>query len=237
MAIVAVLMISLGTSLHVGFQAREKTENAVSADRSAELVMEIIRNDLESALPPGRGTFEQNFEGTTNPRGDGFDDLDFFTTAPASVHILNGVPVANGDIKEIEITAYQPAGSTDRVLVHRTWNNLLDPQYQPQYQQTNLQNADEEVLCRQVVGLTIQYYDGNGQQWMPTWDSTAATPTNSLPTAVEVTLQLQSPNKNADGSPSVVSFTRVFQLPCVGATSSTSTATTATGASSTGGTP
>jgi type II secretion system protein J len=228
MAIVAILALSLVAELHVGFKTREVTEASMETGRTAALVMEVIRNDLLSAVPPSRGTFEQAFEGTQNPQGDGNDDLVFYTTSPASMHMVGGVSVGNGDIKEIELTAYTPQGRTDTILVRRTWNNLLAP---------TQENPDEEVLCRNVQSLTLQYYDGNGLAWMPTWDSTTATPVNTLPTAVMVTLTLKSPVKNKDGSQPVVYYTRVFQLPCIGASNNSTTTSTPPAGSSTGGTP
>ena len=149
--------------------------------------------------------------------------------------MVNGVSVGNGDIKEVELTAYQPPGSNDRVLVRPTWNNLLDPNYQQQFTQTeeSAMNVDEEVLCRHVVALQLQYYDLNStQSWLQTWDSTTATPVNTLPTAVQITLQLQSPQKNRDGTPKLVTYTRIYQLPCIGASNDRRAAATGT---STGG--
>ncbi|HET6251702.1 MAG TPA: type II secretion system protein GspJ [Tepidisphaeraceae bacterium] len=249
MMIVAVMIVTLIASLHTGFAAREVAENSTATNRSADLVLEIIRTDIESALPPTRGTFEQAFEGTQN-NGDNFDRLDFFTTSPAAVHSVNGLSVGNGDIKEIVLTAYQPQGATPNpnggpptgVLVRRTWNNLLNtnPQYQPQYIQPDANGSctgDEEVLCRNVVSLSFEYYDSNQQSWETSWDSTASQPVNTLPTAVQVTLVLESPDEidPQTHQPKQLTYTRIFQLACIGASNSTSTTGT-TGTTGTGGT-
>ena len=216
MAMVAVVAVSLVASLRIAFKARESAESSLDAGRSAELVMEFIRTDLQTALPPG-GSFAGSFEGTdnTDARGADADDLVFYGVAPASVHPQG----ANGDIKQLELTCYQPNGSSDFVLVRRTTNNLLNPQQEP---------YDEEVLCRHVSGFNCRYYDG--AQWLDTWDSTQQN--NSLPAAVEVTLSLQAPDKNADGSPRVARYTRVFAMPCFGTSVDQASASSSGSASS-----
>ena len=71
-------------------------------------------------------------------------------------------------------------------------------------------------ICDNVLALNFQYFDGTN--WWPNWDSTQQD--NTLPTAVQVTLQLQPPvvgqpepeHESAEPLPYVV--VRIFQPPC-----------------------
>ncbi len=219
MTLVVIVALTLAASLRIGFTARSSSEKLLEAGRSSELVMEFLRNDLQCALPP-RGVFAGAFVGTDNRdnRGNDADDLIFYSTAPSPLHPQGG----NGEIKQIELTSYQPANSADHVLVRRSLNNLLAPQQE---------QPDEEVLCRHVSGFGVRYYDGT--DWLDNWDSTQQS--DSVPMAVEVTLALETADKNADGSPRIARYTRIFQLPCYGQ-SNDSTSSSSSSSSGSGGT-
>lgn len=225
MMLVVMAAVILAASLTGAFKARTASEQKVETMRTVELVMESLRADLESALPPSRGgKFAGSFEGTSQQIDNGIeaDDLVFYGTSPAPYHAEG----SNGDIKQFELTCYQPTGSSDHVLVRRTFNNLLSPTGTSTAGSSapgantggNSTGAqDEEILCRNVNGFTLQYFDG--VDWQPFWDSTQASnqPANSLPLAVMVTLTLPSSDKtDAAGKPLLVSYTRVFQMPCNG---------------------
>jgi type II secretion system protein J len=201
-AMVAIIALTLAASLGTAIKARELAENSVETGRTAALIMEHIRTDLQCALPPSRGTFAGSFQGSDSfdERGNEADDLVFFSTAPSPLHPEGG----NGDIKQFELTLYQPENSNDHILVRRTINNLL-----PVAQE---ENPDEEVLGRNVYGFNVRYFDGS--DWQDNWSSGQYN--NSLPIAVEVTLSLEAPDKLPDGSPRIVRYTRVFHLPCYG---------------------
>jgi prepilin-type N-terminal cleavage/methylation domain-containing protein len=55
LAIMSVITVALFASLHVAFKARDRSEAALEPVRTSEAVMELVRAELESALPP-RGT-------------------------------------------------------------------------------------------------------------------------------------------------------------------------------------
>jgi hypothetical protein len=74
-------------------------------------------------------------------------------------------------------------------------------------------------LCRGVSAFAVRYF--NGTDWSTSWDSTDD---NTIPTAVEVTLDLERFGGNvqsSQGAP-VMRFIRVFQLPCSSANPDTS---------------
>lgn len=227
MTVVSVVALTLAAALHIAFSARDASERAVDAGRSSDLVMDYLGDDLQCAMPP-LGLFAGTFEGTNaqDSRGNEADDLVFYSTASSPAHPTG----ANGEIKQIELTMYQPPGSTDHVLVRRTLNNLLNP---------NQEIPDEEILCRHVHDFTLQYFDGN--EWQEVWDSTQND--NMLPLAVQVSLTLESPEKNRDGTPVLQRYTRIFQCPCYGETTDSpptsvgtgnSTSTSGTGTTSSG---
>lgn len=193
LAMAAILAVSLYTSLHVALKAKERTEAALEPSRTAEMAMEFLRGDFQNALPP-TGLLAGTFEGTSqseNP-GDSGDDVNFYSTADGPQHVDG-----NGEIKNIELTVTVEPGSTDQVLVRRVTRNLLS-QVQT--------NPDEEVICRKVAGFSVRYFTGS--DWVDTWDSTQED--NTLPVAVEVTLDLQQP----DTPGGIYRTVRVFPLPC-----------------------
>jgi hypothetical protein len=65
---------------------------------------------------------------------------------------------------------------------------------------------DEEIICRNVSSFMLEYFDG--EQWQTSWDSTQYN--NSLPAAVEVTIELLPP-----GAPDKIRIRRVYALSCV----------------------
>jgi hypothetical protein len=65
---------------------------------------------------------------------------------------------------------------------------------------------DEEIVCRGVASLTLQYYDGS--TWNPTWDSTQED--NTIPAAVQVALELKETQPN--GKTDTVKYTRIVYL-------------------------
>lgn len=135
------------------------------------------------------------FEGTQSQSGGNeADDLVFFSTSDGFQHVDG-----TGEIKMIEITIDTPKGASSPCLVRKVTSNLMDE---------TLMTPDEEIVCRGVTGLTLQYFDG--QNWNPTWDSTAED--NTLPVAIQMTMTLARPG--ASGQTRTLSYQRVFVLPC-----------------------
>jgi type II secretion system protein J len=207
LAMVAIMAASLYASMRVAFRAQSSAETAIEPSRTAELAFEIIRTDLQNVLPPTpytnapvvlAGAFQAS-DGKDDRGLDG-DDVTFYTTADAPDR-----PSANGDVKKVELlittqNATTPNGAADHVLVRRVTRNLL-AQVEP--------TPEEEVICRNVGGFNVRYYDGT--DWQTTWDSTQLS--DVLPSAVEVTLELQRPAA-AGQPPRVYRFVRVFALSC-----------------------
>jgi type II secretion system protein J len=209
MMIVAVLSAGLYGALRIAFDAKESAETKIEPSRTAELAMEIIRQDFTMAIQPNPANVDTstgttvitgligNFEGTdgTGANGRNNDDVLFYTTADSPQHVD-----ANGEIKNIELTMIQPTNSQDNVLVRRVVRNLTT---------TTTPSPDTEVICRNVAAFNVQYYDG--AEWLDNWDSTAED--NTIPAAVAVTIELDRPAPGTRGT-QTFTFTRVFQLAC-----------------------
>jgi type II secretion system protein J len=220
LTISAVVALSLFTSLYIAFKARENSMADLAPVATAELAMEMIRTDLQSALPqsPPTGTTtglitanSQStqttgmmigpFEGQQGGGEAGGDAIFFYGTGFTPPH-QSGI----GEVKQIGLMMRQRNSSN--VLVRQVWGNLLSQQQL---------DPDEEVICRYVSNFQLEYYDG--LQWQTSWDSTQYN--NSLPVAIEVTLDIQPPNTRQ-----AIHLRRVFALTCL---TPPTAATTATG--------
>ena len=199
MAIAGTLYSCMQTAVH----AQMTAENSMEPVRTAAAAMELIRTDLQNAIPPA------NFATSTNllagsfvatdgkdDRGNDGDDLVFYNTAGAPEG-----PDANGDLKKVELTVYTQDGTGDHLLVRRVTRNLLaavDP------------TPQEETILRNVDGFNLRFYDGT--DWQDTWDSTQVT--DALPQAVEVTITLNRPDPSFANGTRSYHFVRTFAISC-----------------------
>jgi hypothetical protein len=192
---VAMLAGSIYASLRIAFRAQSGADAAVEPARTADVALEMLREDIQNTMPP-TGDLAIWFGATdqTDSRGANADVLEFYSTAESRER-----PSGNGEIKKIELLVSAPANTDQHLLVRRVTRNLLAIQ---------VPEPDEEVICRGVGGFNLRYYDGS--EWVDSWDSTTAT--IPLPLAVEVTLQLD--RKTPDGQAKVYKYTRVYPLSC-----------------------
>ncbi len=198
MAMAAVLSGVLYQSLRAAFKAQSAATNSLEASRTAALAMDLLGNDLSNTMQPGSASvLAGTFEGTSNTdgRGNPAADLVFYTNTYAPDH-----PDGNGEIKEVELTV-ESRQNGQQDLVRRVSGNLLSEQGV---------TPDEETVCRNVLGFSLRYYTGS--DWVTTWDSTQED--NTIPAAVEVTLQLQRQGADASSQNQPVSVVRVFPLAC-----------------------
>jgi prepilin-type N-terminal cleavage/methylation domain-containing protein len=229
-AMTAMLAGSLYASLYIAFRARRTAVATTDTIRFGTQAMSIIESDLKSAPNPNGiliGAFlGQSGQAMGTSSGD---ELTFYsalsdysawpdTSAPAQGGLTTGgsslggpsmgtslignaavktdPPVGSAEIKKIDYVLVKAADSDQLVLVRNVTDNLLalvepDPR--------------QEIICRGIHSFSVQYYDG--ATWTPDWDSTQQD--NNLPIAVEVTLELDSPDKT-----SVSRLTRTIMLPC-----------------------
>lgn len=195
LALMSILATALYASLSIGLRARKTAEAAVQPVRAAGLALMIVGQDLDAALPP-TGTLAGAFLGEDQTDAATAKDADTLTW-----HAAVGRPKEGAsDVARLELAVGTPEGSTDRALLRRSVRNLLAP---------TEQEPVEEVVCRGVVSLNLRYFDGSA--WQDTWDSSAQD--NTLPLAVEVTIEIEREPKTTDES-NVYRLTRVFAPPC-----------------------
>ena len=239
-----VLTVALVSSLYVcfriAFKSRDHTEAAIVPARTALYALELMRLDLDSAMVPNNvmaGPFEGTPVGetpavtvqnvnlgigatTTSTASANGDTLSFYSCAEEPESPYLALAQASGqtpnplaptvsacDIRQVTYSLVpQPNDTTGTlfILQRSISTDLLAPEAPPPV----LDN-----MCDNVLALNFQYFDGTN--WWPNWDSTQQD--NTLPTAVQVTLQLQppilgQPDPNNPPTPYVV--VRIFQPPC-----------------------
>lgn len=192
-AMVAMLAGSLYASLFIAFKARRSAIAAVDQVRKTTMCMEMIEADLRSAMVPN-GILAGEFQGQSgNSSGaTGETILSFYTVA------MDVEPdVGAGDVKLVEYLLQPSANNQQNDLVrHVTISRPVLEATPP----------SQEILCRGVKSFTLQYFDG--LIWNDIWDSTQQN--NTLPLAVEVTIELQPEASGAAGQ----KITQVVYLPC-----------------------
>jgi prepilin-type N-terminal cleavage/methylation domain-containing protein len=236
-AMTALLAGSLYASLYIAFRARRTAIATTDTIRFGTQAMAIIESDLKLAMSPNNNSILVGaFLGQSGQQlgTSSGDELTFYAalsdysawpdaSAPATGGLTLGgaslggpstgtplignaavktdPPVGSAEIKKIDYILVKAADSDQMTLVRNVTDNLLalvvpDPR--------------QEIICRGVHSFTVQYYDGAA--WTPDWDSTQQLDNQgkpSLPIAVEVTLELDSPDKS-----SVSRLTRTILLPC-----------------------
>jgi len=195
LAIMGILATGLYTSLHIGFNARKRAEAAIAPTRSGTLALELLYRDVASALPP-TGILAGGFvseDAEAEGSSEDADTLVFFSA-------VEDAGQAGTGIRKIEFALTSDQDAQGNLLVRRVTANLLAP---------TVPEPVEEVLCRNVKSLNMRHFDGLA--WQDAWDST--TRDNTLPLAVEVTINIQDSDVRQDADEGHA-FTRVFLLPC-----------------------
>jgi type II secretion system protein J len=205
-ALMAIIAGSLYASLNIAFRARRSALRVTESVRRAELALDLVRQDLQAAVRP-YGVLAGIFAGTDDrdTQGRDADALVFYASVP-DLEPTQGV----GDVKKIELACETSDDGTSQVLVRLTTANLLAPE---------TPEPEREVLATGVYAFNLRYFDGS--EWQDSWDS--STEDDTLPVAVEVTLQLDGdpPSERDSG----YRASRVFLVPC-GVPASESTQTT-----------
>jgi len=194
-AMTAVLAGSLYATLRTAFVARRKAGEAVGEMRRAELAVERVRADIQSAVVP-RGLLAGEFLGEDATGGSGrpADGLVLHCTAGGGAETEG-----TGDIRRVELTCEADEDGDGLVLVRRVRRYLLA---------TRIEEPPAEVLCRGVRSFDLKYHDGT--DWQDSWDST--TRGDALPLAVQVTIELVGAGAAADEDGYIVC--RIFRIAC-----------------------
>jgi type II secretion system protein J len=218
MAMISMLAVSLYGTLRVAFKARDSATSGIAPMRSANVALDLMGQDLESALPPTgllAGAFlAQHLGDVQNSQ----DTIEFYCIGTSD----SLEPPNSAAFRKIDIGLEPSPDGRGYLLIRRITNNLLSPQEV---------TPDEEILCRNVRSFSLRYYDGT--QWYEEWDSTQMG--DILPVAVQVDLQIQT---GTDSQAPLYHASRVYSFACHTdqATTSSGTTTGATGATgATGG--
>ena len=197
MSMMVVLAASLFASLYIGFKAKQSADRAVGPVRQSRIIMKLLQQDIEAALPP-TGKLAGEFQGIdgVDTRGRNNDNLWFFTTHYQQYHTA-----AASDIVQVELLLVPSNYDDSNLLVRRTAVNLL-PSIEPQYY--------EEILCRDVLSFNLSYFDG--YDWLDNWDS--ASLDDSLPRAVQIMLSLKQPPEDPSKDYDTYAVEHMFVLPC-----------------------
>lgn len=193
-AMAAILAAAVFVSLQVAFRARRTATEAAQTTLAAQLTMETIGRDLQTALPP-TGILAGSFlAGVSREAGDSADEVISFYHAAGATQAAPGT----GDV---ELVAYASTGDQEaKDLVRRVTRNLLSPM---------VPEPAEQAIGRNITGLTVRSFDG--LTWWDVWDSTQQG--DVLPVAVEVSFELALPRPTPGGA-TKQRFTRVFWLAC-----------------------
>lgn len=192
-AMVAILGLSLYSAMAVAFSARESARNQTLVVRRAAIAMDVIQQDLQS-VPPPEGWLAGPFVGGAGGGIAAADSLEFCTIGRDWGDQES--PLSEG-MRWVELLLRTDVDPP--VLVRRIERNLLS---------TVVQEPEEEPLVSNVRSFALRYFDGS--IWVEEWDSTISDDT--LPLAVEVTLELNEPSPMNAEQPYRV--TQVIPLPC-----------------------
>ena len=210
MAMMGALAVSLYGTLRVAFRARDSATSAVAPVRAAQIAVDLIRTDLESALPPKTGGLAGPFRAQFGIETPNASTIQFHCAAldpvrpngtPGNVQAVNTYnPFTAGGVRRVELSVAQlPDGTMG--LVRRTVHNLPLAVTEPLPQ--------EEIICRGVRTFLLRYFDG--LVWQDFWDSDQQL--DAIPFAVEMMLELERPGATSRDDPTY-RVSRIFTLPC-----------------------
>ena len=199
MTLMSIIAASLYSSLSIGFKARERSQSALAGKRGGRIVMDQLKQEIISALPP-TGILAGRFEGADGNDGAGnaADTLTFYSAAynPDDEEIAC-------DIVKVEISMEADETANKRNLVRGITTNLLSPK---------TLDPSEDIICKGIRSINFRYFDG--YEWQDEWVSSDNN--DSLPKAVEICISFEtSDDKNSnEENGNVYSLTCSFSLPC-----------------------
>lgn len=176
----ALILVVANTALFSALRLRNTVSDAVDAAAPLEQALDLMRRDLQCAVPPkGSGVLSGGFRsGTVTSLG---------LTEPVALEIYTATGTLKleepwGDIQRVTYGLKQStdggAGSQD--LYRSVCRNLLT---------LSTPAVEDQLLLHDVARLEIQCFDGT--QWNLNWDtSDTSSPSTNLPVAVRVRLQL-----------------------------------------------
>lgn len=173
------ILIVVNSALFSAIRLRNATSNAVDAALPVELALDVIRKDLQCAVPPKtNGVLSGPFRsGSINSDG---------VAQPVSLELYTATGTLKsqepwGDIQRVTYglkPSVETSGSQD--LYRGVCRNLLS---------VSTPDVEDQLLLRNVARIDFECFDGN--QWQAIWDtSDTSSITTNLPVAVRVRIQM-----------------------------------------------
>jgi len=172
-AIFAIVLAAINTVFYSALRLRQKTVAALQESLPVHQALNLLRRDLQGALPPGQGlaaSFRVGAVGTGLVLAQNMG-LEFFTSTGA---LTDTAPW--GEVQKVTYQLLEPlnSGGTNRLdLVRSVTRNLLS---------TVAEEPLDQWLLSNVQTLEFACFDGT--EWRDTWDTTLGQ--TGLPQAVLV---------------------------------------------------
>lgn len=193
----SVLLLAVYSSLSVAFRARRSAQRKVEPMRRLALTMELLRADLESAVPPTGLLANECLGDDGGADGDDRDALLFF-----AVSANTPWPDHPAGLRRIEYIVETDEATDQPTLFRLTTRNANAPV---------LREPQREVLCLGAAQFNLRYFDG--ADWVDSWDSQSYD--GALPRAIEITLALTNGEASSDDEKQPV-MTTVVAIPTGG---------------------
>jgi type II secretory pathway pseudopilin PulG len=203
LAIMAMIgAISAGT-LATSIEALDAIEEAGGSTRTARIAMRRITRALElTHLTKNKGainTYQTVFVG----KDDGDEDLLWFSTLAHHRKIRDS---RQCDQSEITLFLEEDPDQDDA--------NVLFIREAPRIDQYPDKGGRPMPLARGVTRFDLRYLDGVSGEWKDEWDTNSVETPYRLPRAVQIVLELTSPDPNSDDDDDFItsSYVRTVML-------------------------
>jgi type II secretory pathway pseudopilin PulG len=170
-----VVLAALGGVFFGALRLRDRTTALVERTTPLYQALDVVRHDLQAALPPQgvlASTFRNGNVTTAGGAGQGFQ----FCTASGSIR--TDLPWADVQMVTYELRDSANNPNAGRDLVRSVTRNLLSTAVTPDF--------TEQLLLSNVRDVQVYCYDGSS--WLPSWDSTLGD--TNLPVAVRISIQM-----------------------------------------------
>jgi type II secretion system protein J len=184
LGISALVLVGVSTILFSALNLRASTQALVDAATPLDQTSDLLRRDLQCAMPPyTNGTFSGDFKvGNVSSTGIG---------QPVAIEMYTATGALSeskpwGDVQRVTYKLRLPTDPRQpgKDLVRSVSRNILA---------TSTMDVEDQWMMGGVSQLTISCYDG--MQWQTAWDTTDLTgSTTNLPLAVKVEIQLAGAN-------------------------------------------